>query len=482
MSPSAKDPTDYSREEMLEAWKGARPARLAPSRDRQLRREGVGNAEKEEALAVVFFLPLSDPILVPDATTFTFFGDEDVPELRDHEFRLLEGSEPWPVETIGKSFVSLRFWQVTAKNPDLDFMYEGLDEVYRRALPVSVWPDAAFKGRFRKMLSGLWEIIRQAIGRFDAVETSVKTIVEAVTVLSTSSRDLQGDEEELSDAFDACMEGVSKISRIYRLSTNTLSPPASQERLPIGVPFVTRTLTSPVEWRQGPDLMLLHFNVSVTSSEVVLDEAGMQRLFFFFQSFHRGHPLMSHRERVAEAKRSLIKEGDYANAIIHAQTSLEALFDGLLMLILWEDNMPPMDAATKVFSNTLHKRVRSEFPPRLGGDWNTKGSGPIGLWASQLVPLRNRVVHAAYGPSKAEAQMALHTAGAAADFALTRLAHSSPTYKRTAILVLGKDQIADMGAWSHEMEDFFSVANEEPAWLELFNDWRDQLTLIRETD
>jgi hypothetical protein len=38
-----------------------------------------------------------------------------------------------------------------------------------------------------------------------------------------------------------------------------------------------------------------------------------------------------------------------------------------------------------------------------------------------------------------------------------------------------------MGAWSSEIEEFFNVANEEPAWLERFNEWRDQLTLTRET-
>src|SRR6266550_18993 len=48
----------------------------------------------------------------------------------------------------------------------------------------------------------------------------------------------------------------------------------------------------------------------------------------------------------------------------------------------------------------------SEFPERLGGVWDPKGSNAIAAWIRDLLMLRYRVAHTGYMPSSEEARAA----------------------------------------------------------------------------
>jgi hypothetical protein len=95
----------------------------------------------------------------------------------------------------------------------------------------------------------------------------------------------------------------------------------------------------------------------------------------FVGFFKRGHPLVAYGEMSQESYRALEQEGDYRRAVTYAQTAVEILLDRVLALMLWEEDEDPTQTAETIFSSSFPKRVRTHFPPRLGGDWNTRGTG-----------------------------------------------------------------------------------------------------------
>lgn len=162
------------------------------------------------------------------------------------------------------------------------------------------------------------------------------------------------------------------------------------------------------------------------------------------------------------------------------QTALEVLFDGLLSLLLWEEGRQPEAVAQDIFGEPLHKRIRTQFPPRLGGNWNTKGSGVIGRWAQVVVPLRNRVVHAGARCGRKEAKEALDIMGDVDAFVRQRLADRRNKYMRTSLMFLGQPGLERLGVWSGKIKQF-AEQEKEPRWDHSFKQWQESVLSARQS-
>ncbi|MFF4268028.1 hypothetical protein [Streptomyces virginiae] len=131
--------------------------------------------------------------------------------------------------------------------------------------------------------------------------------------------------------------------------------------------------------------------------------------------------------RAAEARRAFRRDGDYRNAVVQAAMYAEIVLTSTLSLMLWEEQLeaPSVEQAVAVFDFSrgggLATRVKTEYAPRLGGDWNRTLPGPVHDWTHAVAALRNRVVHRGYRPTYQETEAALAAADALLDFIKTRL-------------------------------------------------------------
>ncbi|MFD3473120.1 hypothetical protein ACFWWM_43800 [Streptomyces sp. NPDC058682] len=133
----------------------------------------------------------------------------------------------------------------------------------------------------------------------------------------------------------------------------------------------------------------------------VLDEDQLTSLNAHLQRLWDGSPLEPAMERATDARRAFRRDGDYRNAVVQAAMFAEIVLTSTLSLMLWEEQLeaPSVEQAVVVFDFSrgggLATRVKTEYAPRLGGDWNRTLPGPVHDWTHAVAALRNRVVQAA---------------------------------------------------------------------------------------
>jgi hypothetical protein len=441
---------------------------------------------------VVFFFESPDPFMLPSGSTFGFILDREIEWLKNIRMQPVEGVSPVPEEGTGRLSVSFRFWRSTARQ-EPPTPSDALMEIIRRVMPADKtvatsvgivglgdppgeWPDQS-NFQHREQVEG--EPVETASEDYstDQPEMDV-TIIEAVTLLLPSEHDAS----PIVEALHRCMESFTEFSRVYRLSNKLAMHPITYERLPPTVFWATRKLANEKgnQWDQGFELLVFPTRMPGRTHHPELGEEGLQKLKVFYEHYRGGNPMIPYSERTLDARLSFDSLGDYTNCVIQCQTAVEVLFDALLSLLLWEEKMEPKRVAREIFSDKLHKRVRTHFGPRLGGDWNTKGRGAVGRWAQYLVPLRNRTVHTAHRPTRSEASNALAVVTDLDDFFRARLADKRSSYMRTALMVLGRPGLERQGVWSGKIRRFAERADEEPNWDHSFRQWQEQVMAARE--
>jgi len=352
---------------------------------------------------IVFFLELPNPISIANGSTFFFQLTDLVPELRGISMRATNWVPPYPEEMSGRMFVSFRFWQVEYQHA---VMFEPLFEAMRRGLPVGLHSH-----------------------RDNAAQPSVdsyRTVVEAVTLIHASNPDT----ESLSRAFDRCLVSLDELRLAYQAAIGVGIQQINRLHLPFIVPYATSDLMSE-KWDETISWFFIHPNPPATPPRSPLSTEEMKILQVVLGRLRKGDPLVLYAERVAEARHSLHHGGDYASAVVEAQTAFEILMDAVLTFMLWEEGVSPEETAHTYFEDGLAQRIRKYYHPRLGGNWDTGREGIIGTWAHTVAPLRGRVVHAGYRPTFREAQDALETVYRVDQFVKERLVQKRNQYKRT---------------------------------------------------
>ncbi|MFE0084060.1 hypothetical protein, partial [[Kitasatospora] papulosa] len=214
------------------------------------------------------------------------------------------------------------------------------------------------------------------------------------------------------------------------------------------------------------------------------DAGEFSRLEAHLGRLWNGSPLELVMGRATEADQLLRQQGDYANAVIHSAMSSEILLDSLLGLMLWEEQIASedFDKAVEVFDESkrggLASRVRREYSPRLGGNWNPEVHGPVRQWSKDLAYLRGRVVHRGYRPTKAEAVTALEASDKLLEFAKSRLALKARVYPRTSLMILGEPGLRRIGGWK-AVSKFLESNEEHPlSWFSSYSKWRNTVDAL----
>ncbi|KRF52549.1 hypothetical protein ASG99_12365 [Bacillus sp. Soil768D1] len=102
------------------------------------------------------------------------------------------------------------------------------------------------------------------------------------------------------------------------------------------------------------------------------------------------------------------KNGDFRQAIIDAQTSVETFLTLLLKELLKAEKIPDKEINHKIELIAFKNMVMHHFQKRIGGDFNIKGNfSPVGKWWKEAYLLRNKIVHEGYFPSSIETENAM---------------------------------------------------------------------------
>jgi hypothetical protein len=414
----------------------------------------------------IFFIPVPDALPFSHGTTYSFMLREDE-RLAGLRVQPTPDVAPVPDEVFGpegQMFVSLKFWQAKDAFANFRAEFEAVDAVMREVVPADVLGERGGE---------------RGEEATELLPESYRTIVEAVTPLLSDDPDERNPERIQSDAFDRSVEAINRLVRAYRVSDDGPIAEVTRERLPFSVLLVTRALAAG-DW-VGPLLMLLHFNLPREVSPEVLNDEDLGRLNAHLQLVQSKHPLFAYTERALDSRIALQRDGDTKTALILTQIAIESLLDTVLSLILWEDGMSPEDAATGVFAGGFVTRLRTQFAARLGGSWDVTRPGPLHDLVSDLIRVRNRVVHADYMPTRDEAWQAIRAATGMDRVVRDRLADRRDRYPKTTILFLGDEGLRNRGLWSGRIERFAedNAADIPDVWVESFRQWRTEVDRIR---
>jgi hypothetical protein len=438
--------------------------------------------------AIVFFLPLPEPLPFPHGEVFSFL-DEKHPGLAGLTIQQTPETSPLPEDAGGRIFTSLRFWQrLIDMEDELERQTQGVDAVVRSIVPAEDYaglrehPVEGESARGEEEDAAYLEVAqREVLRSFDVPGEEIdaliesgpprdyQTIVEAVTPLV----EVEGPLDPVSAAFDRCVDRLAQLASSYRRAAHQPIARITRERLPLSVYYVTYEMGHPkANWSHG--LFLAHMSAPEVLVLPPATPEQVEDIKRHLAASLQQHPLTPYVDRVVDAEHAL-RQGDTANAVVLAQVGAEIFLDAVLGLLVWEEGASPKEGAEREFASDLTPRVRNSFAPRLGGDWNLKGAGPVGDWKRKLYELRGRVIHGGYEPSRDETRQAFDSLAALEEFCKTRVLEKRNRFPRTALIVLGPDGLVRRAGWGRRIREF-AEQNQDNNWLENYNTWRAQVS------
>jgi hypothetical protein len=216
------------------------------------------------------------------------------------------------------------------------------------------------------------------------------------------------DREVLAARLDDGLEYLREVQIGLWVTTGRHSPPVGIETIPVVIPLLVRRVDAErSEWGNGVGLMLIPAPWKLSRADPPQPRGHPGEVGLAMYQAAKSPESFLHR-RFELAAKNQMSYGDYHAAVLSAATSCESLFDFLLSALLWEEGRQPDDVAG-LFTRSLDRRLTTEFPPRLGGDWNPHGSGIIAEWSTKIRRVRNAAIHRGVEPTRSQAADALTT-------------------------------------------------------------------------
>lgn len=426
--------------------------------------EGEPEIQHVPIPAYRFLFVLPEPLPFPD-------GDRYYDTIGDQPDAVPRDDDPW---------VSLTFYQESSNRGRTAGSFEALTKVLNRVPGLNEDPQHNDEQK----------------GEGPSGLDIAYTVVDAVT--PSHSPDPSPDEVERAqdlppraDAFNRCLRFVSDLARAYRVTTGALLMTPTYERTPHPVfayegeaamfvtdedpPFVVIAV-SEGGWGEPGLMALEHFNLPDQVLHDTIDEERRGKFNHWMTQLRHGNPFMQWNELYLDARRLLYAEGEYQAAVVSALTASEVFLDGLLALLLWESGDDPEQAAKLFEEGKVTKRVKTDLPRLLGGNWQLDGKAVPAQWFHQAVRLRHRVVHGGYRPTRLEAIAALDVALAMERYALSRLITRRGQFPRATLMTVAESGLRARNLWAGAIKRFSEqVTDTEPSWMESFAEWRERM-------
>ncbi|MGN7178159.1 hypothetical protein [Cytobacillus sp. SAFR-174] len=240
---------------------------------------------------------------------------------------------------------------------------------------------------------------------------SAKTRVEMNYFTSNKVKNNSIDDNYISDVFDNLLSHLNKIIVSYVIKTKDTSVyKVTREMLP---PNILCRYIKNLDFDMPEDnILMLHNQVPYIKDTISIDEfLEIQQYAMFIKNGI--NPFVISEEFMLGAKRRYM-EGNYKEAVINAQTSLETFLTTLYKHMCLEEGKTEQ-VIEQQLSFPQYKGVtqfvKDKFKKRLGGNWDIRDrSGWIGKWHLKSNKLRNKIVHSGYEPNYQETSESIHAA------------------------------------------------------------------------
>ena len=134
-------------------------------------------------------------------------------------------------------------------------------------------------------------------------------------------------------------------------------------------------------------------------------------------------------ELLVNVSRRMMTQGQYKEAVIFIQTSIEIFLSNLLIEFLKHEGEKDEESKNKVSELPFLSIIKKEMAIRLGGSWDiTKIGSELNIWYEKTYRIRNKIIHSGYQPTFDEVNEAMHSAGNFQKFILTQLKKRKSVY------------------------------------------------------
>ncbi len=403
----------------------------------------VASASEEGVLLVTFFLPMPEPLAVPDGSTFTYLTGEH-PLLRGTAVTPVADKPPMP-DSEGQLAVSLRFWRREVE-PAMASDIRLLFDVAHAAVPSPLPKHPSIEGVEAPPLPKL--VVEAAVGVPGRI----------------------GDVRVLHQAFEQALIYIQTFQRSYAIVSGRAVDLLTRETLPPMVPSIVRQL-APNDTVPLPGIYVLTTGGHLGEQQP-LENDKLSLIASMSRPGVEAYTVSSFFELRRSARVALEKYGNYWLAITATDAAAEALLNVLLGTALWEEGLSPQDAAGGPFKFGLRTRLLQEYHGRFGGSWVLKTGSVVGDWEAKIARPRNRLVHGGHVPSEKEAKDAIAALRRLVKFVTDQLAAQAKRgrYPKTAILIAGAASLKERQSWTKKLEaiEYNDVFAEQQAWWKRF--------------
>ena len=425
----------------------------------------------------VYFIPLPDPLPMPNKLTILFQYDE-----RNTPYVVgLGRNSAGPVDlllTANRPLdVAVQLWMVPS--------YATTDLMAMSAA-ASVAEVVTGKEQHITALNPGAVIEEQGITTPTSLISVAEVAVFTKEPINGQSDDISnhGSEEieidDLSDPLLRSLNCIQNLVRAYRITADALVPEPTYQRM---IPWVL-TATRAIDADGPPEVLtvtyLSHQNLRDAPPRR-LEDGQLLQWQSSVQLLSAKDPGALYRERMIDAEYSLAVAGEYGAAIINAAMATEVYLDSLLGLLHWEryGGAPlangKIDRAVAALSKDLRPRIRSEYHPLIGGRWDMNVAGPLQSWNSQVARARNRIVHRGYRPRPSEAADALNAVNEFVNWSADLLAAKASQFPRTASMIVTPDRMRRKSVPERLITNIDDLARTEPPWRDNYSAWRDRV-------
>lgn len=356
---------------------------------------------------VLFFVPLPEPMVVPNEWTRPIIG-----HLGADEYMRI-ASEAGTTGYLAELLISLRFRRVQRRTDVA-------------ATLIDMRP---------AMVAGL-PGLPHAPDLGESVDT-VHTVVEVADTVSAVTQD------ELTRVVDEALEAIRRVQRAYGGATGRAPVPVSRSHLPPVMPIFVFEPATPFERRHENPVVFLPSvrSMPVTADVPTLTDETIQALDHLHGELDGRSPFRVGEQLLQEARRFVDDDDDPRSSIAAIATACEVIVDDLLACLLWEEGKRP-EQCSRLFEPQLTKRLRAgHFQSRLAGDWDVDSDGPIGAWIRRVARRRNRMLHTGEESTLGDARDAFEVALELIEFMRNELLDAVERHPRTTWMMLGMRQV-----------------------------------------
>lgn len=284
-------------------------------------------------------------------------------------------------------------------------------------------------------------------------------IVTTVLECATSLGDVSSDEVEdaLTPVFDGVVREVNNFLRSYMLLTRDHVALVQRESLPVGVLaewcLGHESGPTPPEAKEQALFLVNIFNDRLMSMSARraehLSEDQISEMLTAGDVLTE--PMSAEIHTMTLDARLALRRGDYAVSVVLLASGCELMLRQLLEVLMWEDDVSPIDAVSEMFNrsnigHTVSYILKSKFHDRLGGTWDiTSSSNPVGRFYGAVFERRNSYLHSAMEITLDDANDAFEAAQTFLEFVHTRLEAHIDKYPFAADMCIGEPIISDTG-------------------------------------